>query len=328
VISRVADHCFWLGRYVERADATARLLFVTRNYLALDAGLSARQCWLPVVTVFGGEGELLERLGPGAADDAEAIERYMTWDDANLASIVRSVAAARENARSIREVLSSEIWETVNELHLWIGSGPAKAAYLLDRHSFYQRVRQTCELLEGYFQSTMLHDAPLHFISLGVLLERVSQTARVVDVHHQALSLIVRTHHVVETALWLAMLRACTGFEPFMKRHQGKVTGDAVAEFLVFEPLFPKSVAYGVSRAHRRFATIRPVEERDLPGGETLARLEALDRWLAGRAGRPQGATLIHGVVTHVVDEITAICDTLGREMLGYGPPLAAESTQ
>jgi len=328
VISRVADHCFWLGRYLERAEATARLLFVTRNYLALDAGLTARQCWLPVVIVCGEEPAFVERFGPDAGGDGEAVQTYMTWDERNLSSIVRSVAAARENARSIREVISSEVWETVNELHLWIASDAARAEYAHHRYGFYRRVRAACQLVAGYLRSTMLHETPLNFIWLGVLLERVGQTARVVDVHHHALTLLEKTHQVVETALWLSLLRACSGFEPFMKRNQGRVTGDAVAAFLIFEPAFPKSVAYGVHAAYSRFAAIRPPDATALPGGETLERLARLDRWLAERTSSPVSSAGIHDLLTHVVDETGAICQDLGREMLGQGPLPGQEQAQ
>src|SRR5262249_44056661 len=105
LISRVADHCFWFGRYLERAESTARVLAVTTN-LALDGELDPEQCWLPVVIVSGEREHFLERHGGGAVDWNEAVPRYMTWDEDNLTCLVRSVGAARENARSIREVLS------------------------------------------------------------------------------------------------------------------------------------------------------------------------------------------------------------------------------
>jgi hypothetical protein len=241
----------------------------------------------------------------------------MTWDERNFSSIANCVSAARENARSIREVISSELWETVNELHLWFASPLARAEYQHERYGFYRKVRQACQLAAGYRRSTMLHDEPVNFMWLGVLLERVSQTARVVDVHHHALSLIEKTDPVVETALWLSLLRACSGFEPFIKVHQGKVTGDAVAAFLIFEGRFPKSVVYGVRGALSRFAEIRPPAERDLPGQETYERLRALDAWLAGGA-RPTSD--FHGGPDRGVDE-TASIFTRSRETLALSLP-------
>src|SRR4029079_13483029 len=113
--------CFWLGRYVERAESTARVLAVTRA-LALDGELSPRQAWAPVVIVSGQDADFQKQHGEEALGDGELVERYLAWDDDSPVSIARSVAAARENARSIREVVAQEVWEVINELHLWLRS--------------------------------------------------------------------------------------------------------------------------------------------------------------------------------------------------------------
>jgi uncharacterized alpha-E superfamily protein len=328
MISRVAECCFWLGRYLERAEATARLLYITRN-LSMDAEMDARQCWLPVIIVIGEEPQFVDLTTehPAHNTSGEQVERYMTWDQGNLSSIYQSVAAARENARSIREVISLEVWEAINELYLWLGSEEARAEYAAARYSFYRTIRSHCQLTSGLLRSTMLHESPLNFIWLGMLLERAGQTARVVDVQHHALMLRERTHQVIETALWLSLLRACSGMEPFMKKNRGRVTGDAVAEFLIFEPNFPKSIAYSVHEAWCRFAAIRPPEETTLPGGQTLERLHALDRWV-GEAAELGVHGDVHDMLTHVVDEVAAICEGLGRELFGHAAVVSMESAQ
>jgi uncharacterized alpha-E superfamily protein len=328
MISRVADCCFWFGRYMERTEATARLLYVTRN-LSFDAELEPTQCWLPVVIVSGEEPRFVERFGENTPNEqiGELVENYMSWDRDNFSSILRSVEAARENARSIREVISLEVWEAVNEMYLWLQSDLARAEYNGARYSFYKRLRQGCQLIAGLLRSTMLHELPLNFIWLGMLLERGSQTARVVDVHHHALTLRERTHLVIETALWLSLLRVCSAYEPFSKRNRGRVTGDAVASFLIFEEVFPKSIAYSIHEAWCRFAVIRPPEQADLPGGMTQERLHALDRWVSEHALHGTGGD-IHGLLTHVVDEIAAICTGLSRELFGEAAAPAMESAQ
>ncbi len=326
MISRVADACFWFGRYLERTEATARLLYTTRN-LSLDHELEPRQCWLPVVIVSGEESRFSTVHGARASnlDIGERVEHYMTWDEQNLASIRRSVGAARDNARSIREVISLEVWEALNEMYLWLGSDLAKAEYETARYSFYKRMRQGCQLIAGLLRSTMLHELPLNFIWLGMLLERASQTARVVDVHHHALMLRERASQVVETGLWLSLLRVCSGYEPFTKKSSGRVSGSAVAHFLMFEPVFPKSIAYSVHEAWCRLEVIRPPDQPMLPGAETQARLQALDAWVTAQADRGADGD-IHEMLTHVVDEIAAICSALSRELLGVGPVMAAET--
>jgi len=315
MISRVADHCFWLGRYLERVESTARVLYVTQS-LAGDAELTPRQCWQPVVIVSGESEPFASRFGPDAAGDGELVQRYMTWDEQNLTSIRRSLSAARENARSIREVVSLEAWEAVNELHLWMQGPRAAAEYEQERFVFYRRVRNAMQLTIGLLRSTMLHDTPLDFIWLGVILERASQTARLLDVHHHAM-ISVEAHRVVQVALWLSILRACSGFEPFMKRHQGRVTRDAVAAFLILEPQFPRSVRYCVRQAHQTLCSIRPSGERDLPGGAALERLRVLDHWLTGIDPTLLESDKVHELLTHVVDEAAGACADVGRELLG-----------
>ena len=320
MISRVADHCFWLGRYVERAESAARVLYVTHN-LALDTDLSAVQCWRPVVIVAGEQARFEDRFGVDASDDAERVQRYMTWDEANPTSILRSVQAARWNARAVREALSLETFEALNELYLWLGAPAALELYGSNRFAFYRHVQKLLQLLQGYTRSTMLQDSPLDFFWLGVQLERAGQTARIIDVHHHGLREIVEAHAVYDTALWLSLLRTISGFEPFMKLHQGAVAGDQVAAFLVLEPRFPRSLRYCVHSAYRRLCSIRPPDAHALPGGRTLERLRLLDEWLGSATAEALRSDGIHALLTHVVDESAAICTSLGQELLGYPAP-------
>jgi uncharacterized alpha-E superfamily protein len=321
VISRVADHCFWLGRYVERAESTARVLQVTRN-LSLDTSLTPRQCWLPVVIVSGEEQRFAAR--PEDGEDGEVVQEHLTWDPENPASIRRSLAAARDNARSIREVVSLEAWQAVNELHLWMGSPEAGAMWRDDRDGFYAQVRRGCQLCSGLVDGTMLHGPPYHFIALGAMLERTGQTARTLDVHHHAITTLA-AHRTVETAIFFALLRACSGFESFMKRNRGPITPLAVARFLVRDPDFPRSIRFAIAAAYRRLARIRPPEEVALPGGACLARLRALDAWIDAQELEEGGGASIHELLTTVVDETAAICEAIGGELLGHD---AAEAAQ
>jgi uncharacterized alpha-E superfamily protein len=321
MISRVADHCFWFGRYVERAEASSRMLAASVS-LALDAELPAAQVWRPVIVVSGEEDEFRERITGGddehaAWGDGELVQRFMVWDEDNGVSLARSVQGARWNARSIREVLSLEAWESVNELHLWMRSDLAPATYLQHRDAFYQHVRRGTQLTLGLLRSTMLHDEALHFVWLGVLLERVNQTARILDVHHWAFTNLPRRHEVVETALWLSLLRALSGSEAFLKRAAGRVSSEGVARFLVSERAFPRSIAYCVRSAYDRLCDIRPPDQHALPGGATLERLRVLDAWVVARTGEPLSGASVHDLLTHVVDEVHEICGTLGKELLG-----------
>jgi uncharacterized alpha-E superfamily protein len=317
VIARVADHCFWLGRYIERTESTARVLQATET-LALDAELPPRRCWHPVVIVSGQEADCVERFGSDALGNAEVVQRYLALDEENPVSMRRSVIAARENARSIREVISLDVWQVMNELHVFLCSEEAVATYEIDRDALYARVQRATQLILGLLRSTMLHDAPLDFVWLGVLLERVSQTARMLDVQYHALLAEGAPHPVLETALWLSLLRACSGFEAFMKRNRGKATGPAVAAFLVLEPRFPRSVRYCVTSARERLASI--CADGGFPTKVALTRTLALERMLDTlRAEELRGAR-VHEILTHVVNETHAACEGVRSELFDSLP--------
>jgi uncharacterized alpha-E superfamily protein len=318
VIARVADNCFWLGRYLERTESTARVLQVT-GALALDAELPARRCWHPLVVVSGQEEDYVARFGRDALGDAELVQDYLTRDEKNSVSLIRSIGAARENARSIREVISLEVWQAVNELHVFLASEESRAMYEGDRDALYARVQRSTQLGLGLLRSTMLHDAPLDFVWLGVLLERVGQTARMLDVQYHALVAEGAPHDVLETALWLSLLRACSGFEAFMKRSRGKVTGPAVAAFLILEPRFPRSVRYCVTSSKERVASI--CSDGELRGEEVVAKLAALEGLLERIVPQELHGAPVHEVLTRVVNEAHAVCDAIGSKLLGYEAP-------
>jgi len=334
MISRVADHCFWVGRYLDRAESTARLLQVTRS-LAFDAEMPTQAVWRPVVTVSGQYPDFCERFGDKAAGQGDAVQRYMTWAPENAVSIKSSIWGARESARSIREVLSLDIWQATNELYLWFVSEEAQRTYTLDRDEIYRQIRRQTQLSLGLVRSTMLHDTPMDILWLGVLLERIGQTARILDMHHY---LLVGNgngagkapkepdgkHQIVQTALWLSLLRTCSGFEAFMRVHKGRVTGHDAVEFLLFEERFPRSLRYCVRSALALMRRIWPAELAAI-GGAPLARLAALDAWLGERkldvepsssreAGEPSS---IHDLLTHVVDETALVCSEARHAMSG-----------
>ncbi len=333
MISRVADYCFWFGRYVERTESTARLLQVTAN-LALDGDLTPMQCWHPVIITAGEEEAFVERHGEAALSDGERVQRHLGLDREVAVSLARSLAAARENARSIREVISQEVWESINELHLWMQSDGGQASWDENRYDFYKRIRSETQLCLGLLRGTMLHDAPLYFIWLGVLIERTGQTARILDVHHHAFmsergmqgTREGDGRRALEVVHWLSLLRACYGFEPFMKSHRGSVTGEAVASFLVFETRFPRAVRYCVKRARESLIDARPGALR------ALDRLDRLERDLAAAAGAPLDSARLHELLTNVVDATHAVSSDLSMELFGGAleaiPPTVATMSQ
>lgn len=314
MISRVADGCFWLGRYLERAESTARLLATTRA-LALDGELSAMQAWSSVLGVAGEQPTFVERHGEAAQADGELVQHTMTWDRTATTCIKSSIAAARENGRAVGEVLSGDVWESVNELYLWIQSEAAEREFADSRDGFYRRVRDSVQLSLGLMRSTMLHDEPLDFAWLGLLLERVGQTARILDVHHHAFSHVPAEQYARETGVWTSLLYAVSAYESYLRAHAGFVEADTVARFLVLDARFPRSVRYGVSAALDRLRSLRP--RPNLPGQEAEVRLDRLDAWVRSLDALAPGD--VHDVLTRVVDETSDVCGAISRELLGYG---------
>lgn len=300
MISRVAENCFWLSRYIERADSTARVVSVNR-FTVLDADLHDAERWKPVVIVVGEQERFESLFGAKAYDSDVASEQYLTWSEQNPVSIKASLHWARENARMTREVISREMWETVNTSWQWLNSPSAQREYKKDRIQFYQRIRSMCAEFQGVCHNTMLHEEPFDFMQLGTMLERASQTARLMDVKHHWLTSDAKAgvESPRESAQWVAVLRLCAAVEPFFKRNRLAPTGPLVAEFLLRDRTFPRAVLHCLERALIFLRRIEETANRKaaLSVGllrEQVQRLEAADF----QQGLAQG---LHRELTHVI---------------------------
>jgi uncharacterized alpha-E superfamily protein len=319
VISRVADQCLWLGRYLERAESGARLLQATRT-LVFDADIPVTECWRPLVIVSGAHPAFLARHDEATAETGEVVQAYMTWDPENMVSLRSCVRAARETAQAIRDVLSLETWEEINALYWWLHGADGPQSFDRDRDQFFRHVRRATQLCLGLVRSTMLHDDAMSFLWLGVMLERVGQTARILDMHHHILDRRP-AHQIVEVALWLSLLRACSCYEAFMKSSQGRVTARAVLAFLLFSEEFPRSLRYCATSAQQLLRRIWPFETT--PARASTAVLGELLRWLRDRERHLDEASS-HEIFTHIVDRTAEICVAVEQEILGPRPTEAA----
>jgi uncharacterized alpha-E superfamily protein len=272
MISRVAEHCFWMSRYLERAENTARTLEVNETLL-LDFVVPIEQQWKPILIISG-----IHDM-PGEPE-GEAVQNYLTWEEENRSSIYSSLAAARENARIIREVISADMWERINYYHLWMQSPAAHDLYHRNRSDFYCQIKRINQLIHGITEGTMLHGEAWEFYLLGKYLERASQTARILDVkYHILLPTLEQVGTPVDVAHWMAILTSCSGYEPFHKKRLLGELGISVADFLVFDPLFPRSVRYCIARCQKAAHAItgRPVSQ---PGNDVEQAIHSLLRWL------------------------------------------------
>jgi uncharacterized alpha-E superfamily protein len=272
MISRVAEHCFWMSRYLERAENTARILEVNQTLL-LDFIVPIEQQWRPLLIISG-----IHEWPQNS--DGETIQDYLTWELDNPSSIASSLASARENARIIREVISADMWERINHYYLWMQSDAARELYDHNRNDFYAQIKRINQLILGISEGTVSHGETWEFFQLGKYLERSSQTARILDVKYHIL--LPTPFHVgtpIDSAHWIAILTSCSAYEPFHKKRLFGDLGLSVPEFLIFDPLFPRSVRFCLNQCRKAVHAIsgRPVHH---PGSEVEHTLDALLRWL------------------------------------------------
>ncbi len=256
LLSRVADAVYWLGRYIERAENVARFLDVNHN-LMLDLPQGFADQWQPIVDTTGDRALFLQRYGTATREN---VVRFLAFDPEYPNSIYSCILAARENARSVRETISSEMWQQINALYLLITSESRNLAHE-DLPGFCHQVRMGCHLIHGILHVTMSHNDAWQFIRLGCQLERADKTTRLLDVKYfillPSLSDVGTPYDDVQ---WSAVLKSVSGFEMYRKRH-GRISPERIAEFLLLDPQFPRALRYCVSIADRslHFITGTPV---------------------------------------------------------------------
>ena len=310
MISRVAEHAFWLNRYLERVDNLARMLFVNTGFV-LDVDLEGVPRWMPLVVVVGEEERFRATHPKSKLDDGDAVQDFLVWNLDNPSSIASSIRVARENARSIREVISLEMWETLNGLWLWIESAQAKRLFQNKRYDFYRHIRDQCVLVQGFGLDTMLQNEAYNFMRLGAALERGAQTARILDVKFHALG---PTGQGLETpneaAQWMAILRSCSAIEPFFKTSGGDLSGPMVAGFLLFDRFFPRSVLRSLERSWNFMKLIRPSSKHPT-GANSAQQLKSLLDEVKALEVDKVVAEGLHQRLTWIVDSLADVCETI-----------------
>ncbi len=320
MISRVAESCFWLQRHLERVDSTARLLEVNLSFV-LDVPIPVLEAWRPLVIVAGEEPRFRELLGEGALEDGEAVQEYLTWDQRNPVSILSAAYWARQNARTIRETISLEMWKSLNSFWLWLTDGSGRRLYRSERSEFYRRLKEMSQLFRGICHDTMLHEDPFDFMRLGMLLERAGQTARLLDVKHHKLgpSAPVARETAVEFAHWQATLRSCSAIEPFLKKGRS-VAGVEAVDFLLFETTLPRSVRHCIDRAWNFLRRIRPPAAPGVPH-ESSTLLKALLDHVRGTSIMEVMHTGIHEELTYLIESIGGVCLAVHRDFFDPAMP-------
>lgn len=251
MLSRVADSIYWLTRYVERADHLARFIDVTREF-ALDVP-TARDQWVPLISVTGDEDMFYERY---TTADATSVLQFLTIDESYPNSIICSLRAARENARSVRETIASEMWEQLNEFYHWFIREIRAGMLLRAPSDFYRTIMQQCMLFHGITDATMSRGLGWHFANLGRQLERSDKISRLLDVKYfTLLPSVEAVNSPLDALQWSSLLRSVSGFEMYRKRYQ-ELDVRHVIDFLVLDRMFPRSIQYCLFEAERSLHAI------------------------------------------------------------------------
>lgn len=237
MLSRVADSIYWMSRYVERAENVARFVDVTLHLL-LDLPGGAAQQWQPLVDTTGDQEEFAKRHGTATEDN---VIHFLTFDTDNPNSIVSCLRAARENARSIREVISSEMWEQINQFYLMVNAAPNNGRFH-ETHDMFDQVKLSSHLFAGVTDATLTHGEAWHFSQLGRMLERADKTSRILDVkYYMLLPSVADVGSPIDDIQWAAVLRSASAFEMYRKKY-GRIAPNRVVEFLLLDAEFPRAI--------------------------------------------------------------------------------------
>ncbi len=273
MLSRVAESIYWMNRYLERAENVAR--FIDANFnMILDLPVGAAEQWEPLVITTGDHEYFREHYG---APTRENVIHFLTFDTEYPNSIMSCLRGARECARSVREYISSEMWEQINKFYLMVrGAAPVGTGMELP-HQFFVEVMMASHLLSGITYNTMSHGEGWHFGRMGRMLERADKTSRILDVKY--FILLPSVSYVgspYDNILWGALLRSASAFEMYRKKF-GRIAPDDIVEFLVLDREFPRAILFCLIIAEESLRAISgtPAGRFNNPAEHALGKLRA-----------------------------------------------------
>jgi uncharacterized alpha-E superfamily protein len=247
MLSRVADSLYWLARYIERAENNARILDVNLQ-LTLDVetvgGDNEQQSWEPILASLEDQ-KLFFSLYKSVT--ADTVCEFITFEKKNPNSIYSCIAGARENARTVREYISSEMWEQINRLYLYMNSDSSRQLFTNSGIDFYRRLVDYAHQFFGITNATLTHGEGWHFLQVGKYLERADSASRILDLkYHILLPSGEQVGGNVDTVQWMAVLKSCSALEAYRKLYVGQVAPWKVAEFIILHREFPRSIRFCV----------------------------------------------------------------------------------
>lgn len=314
MLSRTADHLFWMARYMERAENTARMLDVNyQTALLPQSALVAQQGWAGVLGISELTADYSTRYG---AIEPRQVMRYMVSDERNPSSILSCLRAARENARAVRGTLTTEVWETTNQTWLEFTRMATDGSLQRDPAALFEWVKFRSHLSRGVTAGTMLQDEAFHFIRIGSFLERADNTARLLDVKFHALQsdffgAADQREGEYDFYHWSAVLRSVSGFEVYRKVYRNVITPEKVAELLILRPDMPRSLAACMNEVVTHLKLVANEQSAD-----TLRRAGRLQADLEfGRIDEIL-ATGLHAFLTQFLDRVGDLGLGISRDFL------------
>ena len=314
MLSRTADHLFWMSRYTERAENTARMLNVHHETSLLPQSAAVSQYgWLGVLSL----SELLpaytERQGEVSP---RGVMRFMVLDEENPSSILACLKAARENARAVRGTLTTEVWETLNQTWLEMSRLARSGDFEEDPAEFFEWVKFRSHLSRGVTLGTMLQDEAFHFLRLGTFLERADNTARLLDVKFHAVeSEFFGTASEKDLEYdfyhWAAILRSVSAFEIYRKVYRDVIVPERVAELLMLREDMPRALHHCMSEV---LTNLRLVGAD--PQGDTMRQAGRLRADLRYGHIDELLATGLHAFLTQFLDRVNQLGGHVSRDFL------------
>lgn len=323
MLSRVADAVYWMQRYIERAENVARFVDVNLH-LMLDRPAGSTEQWAPLVDTAGDRQAFQERYG---AATREHVVAFLTFDTTNANSILACLRAARENARSIREIISSEMWEQVNSFYLMVTDAASQHRVAEEPHAFFTAVKMASHLFLGITDVTMSHNEAWHFGQAGCRLERADKTSRILDVKYfLLLPSIGDVGTTIDDIQWAAVLKSASAFEMYRKRF-GRLQPASVADFLLLDREFPRAVHSCLIKAEESLhaisgappGTFRNAAEQRL--GRLCADLDYVDISEVIAGG-------LHEFLDAFQANLNRVGEAIGTTFFGFSPLPAVTQSQ
>jgi uncharacterized alpha-E superfamily protein len=310
LLSRIADSLYWMSRYLERVDSTARLVEINLLHLVeAESALAETAEWTPLLAICGTEATYAEAFGTSEVTGAR-VTRFLVGERSNPGSIANSLRLARENARVVRDRISREMWESVNDLWLRFQERLARAPLPERAVDHCRFLRSEVSRFHGLSVGTMMRGEAFGFTLLGLFLERADMTARIMDVkYHLLLPDPALVGSPLDYYQWAALLKSMSGFEAFRRRHPALRPLD-VAEFAILDGDFPRSLRFAVDRMAQALASIGSAR-LDSPSARAIAELAELLEKSSAETLFEQG---LHEFLGGFLRGVSALHDALQRE--------------